>query len=147
VLNKGTTGTNFNNIFGMTRSLTGDWTRDLPHSKPALYQYWPWLKSENHLCYQCQHNLLFCLCLLPLRLSECVRNLLNFNEHRLWNEMSIIVTICKWANVPSIQLSPLLRSQDETRNKQNHYVLNCSWYFFILLDNTLNTLEMFDKWT
>ena len=24
-------------VFGMTRSLTGDWTRDLPHSKPALY--------------------------------------------------------------------------------------------------------------
>ena len=28
----------FYNIFGMTRSLTGDWTRDLPHSKSALYQ-------------------------------------------------------------------------------------------------------------
>ena len=27
----------FYNFFGMTRSLTGDWTRDLPHSKPALY--------------------------------------------------------------------------------------------------------------
>ena len=27
----------FYNIFGMTRSLTGDWTRDLPHSMPALY--------------------------------------------------------------------------------------------------------------
>ena len=26
----------FYNVFGMTRSLTGDWTRDLPHSKPAL---------------------------------------------------------------------------------------------------------------
>ena len=25
------------NVFGMTQSLTGDWTRDLPHSKPALY--------------------------------------------------------------------------------------------------------------
>ena len=25
------------NVFGMTRSLTGDWTRDLQHSKPALY--------------------------------------------------------------------------------------------------------------
>ena len=24
-------------VFGMTRSLTGDWTRDLPHSKPVLY--------------------------------------------------------------------------------------------------------------
>ena len=23
----------------MTRSLTGDWTQDLPHSKPALYHY------------------------------------------------------------------------------------------------------------
>ena len=27
----------FYNVFGMTLSLTGDWTRDLPHSKPALY--------------------------------------------------------------------------------------------------------------
>ena len=27
----------FYNVFGMTRSLTGDWTWDLPHSKPALY--------------------------------------------------------------------------------------------------------------
>ena len=27
----------FYNVFGMTRSLTEDWTRDLPHSKPALY--------------------------------------------------------------------------------------------------------------
>ena len=27
----------FYNVFGMTRSLTGDLTRDLPHSKPALY--------------------------------------------------------------------------------------------------------------
>ena len=27
----------FYNVFGMTRSLTGDWTRDLPHVKPALY--------------------------------------------------------------------------------------------------------------
>ena len=29
----------FYNVFGMTRSLTGDWTRDLPYSKPALYHY------------------------------------------------------------------------------------------------------------
>ena len=27
----------FYNGFGMTRSLTGDWTRDLPHAMPALY--------------------------------------------------------------------------------------------------------------
>ena len=27
----------FYNVFGMTQSLTGDWTPDLPHSKPALY--------------------------------------------------------------------------------------------------------------
>ena len=26
----------FYNVFGMTRSLTGDWTRDLPHSKPCI---------------------------------------------------------------------------------------------------------------
>ena len=37
VLNKGTTWYHFYNIFGMTRSLTGDWFRDLPHSEPALY--------------------------------------------------------------------------------------------------------------
>ena len=37
LLNKGTTGTNFYNVFGMTRSLTANWTWDLPHSKPALY--------------------------------------------------------------------------------------------------------------
>ena len=29
----------FYNVFGMTRSLTGDWTRYLPHSKPVLYHY------------------------------------------------------------------------------------------------------------
>ena len=27
----------FHYVFGMTRSLSGDWTRDLLHSKPALY--------------------------------------------------------------------------------------------------------------
>ena len=27
----------FHNVCGMTGSLTGDWIRDLPHSKPALY--------------------------------------------------------------------------------------------------------------
>ena len=27
----------FYNVFGMTRSLTRDWTRDLSHAKPALY--------------------------------------------------------------------------------------------------------------
>ena len=27
----------FYNVFGMTRSLTWDWTLDLPHSKPSLY--------------------------------------------------------------------------------------------------------------
>ena len=37
VLNKGTTGTIFFNVFGMTRSLTWGWIRDLPHSKPVLY--------------------------------------------------------------------------------------------------------------
>ena len=29
----------FYNDFGMTRVMTGDWTRDLPHLKPALYHY------------------------------------------------------------------------------------------------------------
>ena len=27
----------FYNVYGMTPSLTGDWTSDLPHSKPVLY--------------------------------------------------------------------------------------------------------------
>ena len=27
----------FYNVFGMMRSLSVDWTQDLPHSKPALY--------------------------------------------------------------------------------------------------------------
>ena len=27
----------FYNVFGMTQSLTGNWTRDLPYSMPALY--------------------------------------------------------------------------------------------------------------
>ena len=27
----------FYNVFGMTWSLTGDWTRDLPHLKQALF--------------------------------------------------------------------------------------------------------------
>ena len=29
----------FYNVFGMTRSFSGDWTRDLPHLMPALYHY------------------------------------------------------------------------------------------------------------
>ena len=37
VLNKGTTWYHFYNVFCMTRSLTGDWTQDLPHSMPARY--------------------------------------------------------------------------------------------------------------
>ena len=32
---RASTGTIYN-VFGMTRSLTGDWTRDLPHSKPVI---------------------------------------------------------------------------------------------------------------
>ena len=28
----------FYNVFGMTRPLTGDWTRDLPHSKPPAIE-------------------------------------------------------------------------------------------------------------
>ena len=30
----------FYNVFGMTRSLTGDWTRDLPHSTTRLLRRW-----------------------------------------------------------------------------------------------------------
>ena len=36
--NQGNYWFHFYNVFGMTRSLTGDWTRDLPHLKPTLYQ-------------------------------------------------------------------------------------------------------------
>ena len=32
-------GYNFYNVFGMTRSLTGDWISDLTNSKPVLYYY------------------------------------------------------------------------------------------------------------
>ena len=42
----------FHNVFGMTRSLTRDWTRDLPHSKPAcevLYDHSSWLLWFNHI--------------------------------------------------------------------------------------------------
>ena len=38
VPNKGTTGTIYN-VFGMKRSLTGDWTLNLLHLKPALHMY------------------------------------------------------------------------------------------------------------
>ena len=34
---QGNYGYNFYNVFGMTRSLTGDRTQDLQHSKSALY--------------------------------------------------------------------------------------------------------------
>ena len=47
VLHKGTTGTICYNVFGMTRSLTGDWTLDLLHSKTA------WKLTETSLeCYR-----------------------------------------------------------------------------------------------
>ena len=36
----------FYNVFGVTRSLTGDWTGDLPHSMPALY-HWAIEKAVN----------------------------------------------------------------------------------------------------
>ena len=42
----------FHNVFDMTRSLTRDWTRDLPHSKPAcevLYDHSSWLLWFNHI--------------------------------------------------------------------------------------------------
>ena len=34
---QGNYGYHFYNVFGMTQSLIVDWTRDLPHSKQALY--------------------------------------------------------------------------------------------------------------
>ena len=37
VLNKGTTGTIFITSLVWRGFLTGDWTRDLPHSQPAIY--------------------------------------------------------------------------------------------------------------
>ena len=36
---KGNYWYHFYHIFGMMGSLTGDWTLDLPHLKPALYHY------------------------------------------------------------------------------------------------------------
>ena len=41
MLNKGKTGA----VFGMTRFLLGDWTRDLRHSKKALYHSTGGVKS------------------------------------------------------------------------------------------------------
>jgi len=49
----------FYNIFDMTRSLTGDWTRDLPHSKPAhfysedMYTLIVKICIRNWLCAHC----------------------------------------------------------------------------------------------
>ena len=52
----------FYNVFGMTQCLTGGWTRDLPHSKPALYH----LANEEavihcnisiHLYFGCLHEI------------------------------------------------------------------------------------------
>ena len=40
----------FYNVFGMTRSLAGDWTRDIPHSKPALYH-----KAIEEAVMRCYH--------------------------------------------------------------------------------------------
>ena len=37
----------FYNVFGITRSLTGYWTWDLPHSKPTLYH----LAIEETVCH------------------------------------------------------------------------------------------------
>ena len=42
----------FYDVFGMTWSLTGSWTRDLPHSKPALYYYT--IEEEVVLDYEIQ---------------------------------------------------------------------------------------------
>ena len=42
-------GCHLYNVFGMTRSLTGDWTRDLPHSKPALC----FLNLNNKVMFKC----------------------------------------------------------------------------------------------
>ena len=49
VLNRGTTGTIFITSFGMTRSLNGDWTRDLPHSKPHSTYYFAFIDSLIHI--------------------------------------------------------------------------------------------------
>ena len=37
----------FYNVFGMTRSLTGNWTRDFRHSKPALNHFIQWENCKN----------------------------------------------------------------------------------------------------
>ena len=51
----------FYDVFGMTRSLTADWTRDLPHSKPALsrkryVRWWTLMfKSQTKIFYLYWH--------------------------------------------------------------------------------------------
>ena len=55
VLNKWTAGNIFYNVFGVTRSLTGDWTRDLPHSKPVL------IKDRHIKVSLCYWNSITCM--------------------------------------------------------------------------------------
>ena len=38
----------FYNVFGMMRSLTVDWTRDLPHSKPLVWIFWEIIRKWNY---------------------------------------------------------------------------------------------------
>ena len=56
----------FYNVFGMTRSLTGDWTRDIPHSMPALYHqaieeavFYDYIIFNRSLHYKNLHSIIY----------------------------------------------------------------------------------------
>ena len=95
----------FYNGFGMTRSLTGDWTQDLPHLKPALYHY-AILEtvltfesvSSNCMIFLFMFNLvlysknyLFLSSFGKWKTNKVVYVNLNFNLHLLYNCYIIIL--------------------------------------------------------
>ena len=55
VLNKGTTWYHFYNVFGMTRSLTGDWTWDLPAIDASLQMHWNFNRNIQSAMFDCMY--------------------------------------------------------------------------------------------
>ena len=101
----------FYNVFGMTQSLNGDWTRDLPHSKPGLYHY-----IDSHLQapflehsfgpYLNSHQgtsvlwISICLWLLSVLCTFLMRHLITFQiyfpgQYEQYTSESFI-TVCRW---------------------------------------------------
>ena len=79
-------------LFGMTRSLTGDWTRDLPHSKPALYHYAieeavvVWIKSFKQTAYK------------AARYTGSWKPFLENNRH-YWNNKKRMINASHWSSM------------------------------------------------